>query len=51
MKDILGDMDNILVYIDDILTLQNEGELEDDHLWSIKKVLRKLEEKGFKANL
>ena len=44
-------MDYVLVYLDDILVIQKEGESEDDHLKKIDEVLSRLEKKGFRANL
>lgn len=51
MMDVLGDLDFVLCYLDDILVLQKEGESEDDHIRKIEMVLQRLEDKGFKANL
>ena len=51
MMDLLGDLDYVLVYIDDILILQREGETEEDHLSKLETVLSRLENKGFRANL
>ena len=51
MMDLLGDLDYVLVYINDILILQREGKREDDHLQKVATVLERLETKGFKANL
>jgi hypothetical protein len=39
MMEILGDLDYVLVYIDDILTIQRENETEQDHLNKVKTVL------------
>ena len=39
MKENLGDLDFVLVYIDNILIIQREGETEDDHLQKIETVL------------
>ena len=39
MMDLLGDLDYVLVYIDDILILQREGETEEDHLQKLDTVL------------
>ena len=35
----------------DILIIQKEGETEDDHLQKVEEVLKRLEDKGFRANL
>ena len=51
MMDLLGDLDYVLVYIDDILIIQREGETEQDHLNKIEVVLQRLQDKGFRANL
>ena len=51
MTELLGDLDNVLIYIDDILIIQREGESEEDHLKAIETVLSRLQNKGFKANL
>ena len=50
MMDLFQDLDYVLVYIDDILILQRQGETEDDHLKKIETVLSQLENKGFSAN-
>jgi len=51
MMDMLGDLDYVLVYIDDILIIQREGESESDHLCKVETVLTRLQNKGFRANL
>ena len=51
MMDMLGDLNFVLVYIDDILIVQKVGESEADHMKQIKPVLKCLEAKGFWANL
>ena len=51
MMDLLGDLDYVLVYIDDILIIQRVGESEDDHLNKVATVLDRLQEAGFRANL
>ena len=51
MVDLFQDLDYLLVYIDNILILQREGETEDNHLQKIEKVLSRLEATGFCANL
>ena len=40
MMDLLGDLDYVLVYIDDILLLQRHGETEEDHLKKMEVVLQ-----------
>jgi hypothetical protein len=51
MMEILGDLDYVLVYIDDILIIQRENETEQDHLDKVETVLHRLQTKGFRANL
>ena len=51
MMDLLGDLDYVLVYINDILILQREGESKDNNLQKVATVLERLKTKGFKANL
>ena len=51
MMEILGDLEHVLVYIDNILIVQREGETEEDHLKKIEEVLQRLQDAGFKANL
>ena len=51
MMDLLGDLDYVLVYIDDILLLQLHGEKEEDHLKKMETVLKRLNDIGFRANL
>ena len=45
------DLDYVLVYLDDILIIQKKGETEDDNLQKVEEVLKRLEDKGFRANL
>mgnify|MGYP002826318936 CR=1 FL=1 len=51
MMDLLGDLNFVLVYIDDILIIQREGETADGHLAKVEIVLQRLQDKGFRANL
>jgi hypothetical protein len=51
MTEMFCDLDYVLVYIDDILILQQENKTEDDHLDKIETVLSRLQNKGFRANL
>ena len=51
MMEVLGDLDFVLVYIDDILIIQRDGATEDEHLWKIELVLSCLQKKGFRAYL
>ena len=45
------DLDYVLVYIDDILSLQRHGEMEENHLKKMETVLKRLDDIGFNANL
>ena len=49
--DLLGDLDYVLVYINDILLLQHHGKSEEDHLKKMEVVLKRLNDIGFRANL
>ena len=49
MNNILGDLDFVLIYIDDILITSN-GTYED-HMQKLDIVLTRLEEKGFKCRV
>ena len=51
MMDMLGDLDYVLVYIDNILIIQREGKSEADHLEKVETVLHRLQKKGFRENL
>jgi hypothetical protein len=51
MMEILGHLDYVLVYIDNILIIQRANETEQDHLDKVKTVLHRLQTKGFRANL
>ena len=51
MMDVLGDLDYVIIYIDDVICLQKEGESEEDHLEKLETVMRRLKEAGFRANL
>ena len=51
MMDLLGNLDYILIYIDDILVLQCHGKSEKDHLKKLEVVLKQLNDIGFTANL
>ena len=51
MTGLFHDLDYVLVYLDDILIIQKEGKSEDDHLQKVEEVLKRLEDKGFRANL
>ena len=51
MMDLLGDLPFVLVYIDDILIIQQVGETEEDHLLWVETVLQRLQDKEFWANL
>ena len=51
MTGLFHDLDYVLVYLDNILIIQKEGETEDDHLQKVEEVLKRLEDKDFRANL
>ena len=51
MTNLFHDLDYVLVYLDDILVIQREGESEEDHLNKIDEVLTRLEKMEFRANL
>ena len=51
MTNLFHDLDYILVYLDDILVIQREGESEEDYLNKIDEVLTRLEKMDFRANL
>jgi hypothetical protein len=51
MNEILGDLPYVLVYIDDILILNNKSETAEDHITKIEHVLERLEKAGFAVNL
>ena len=51
MNELLGDLPYVLVYLDDILILNNKDETADDHLAKIEEVLSRLENVGFAVNL
>ena len=51
MTNLFHDLDYVLVYLDDILVIQREGESEEDHLNKIDEVLTRLEKMDFRANL
>ena len=51
MIDLLGNLDYVLVYVDDILLLQCQGESEGDYPIQIEVVLKQLNDIGFIANL
>ena len=51
MMELLGDLDCVLRYIDDILIIQREEESVDEHLKNLKIVLSRLQKAGFQANL
>ena len=51
MNDIFGDLDYVLVYLDDILILSNDKDTFDDHLNKVKTVFARLYKTGMKVNL
>ena len=42
MTDLFGDLDYVLVYIDNILVVQQKHETEEDHLQKVETVLERL---------
>ena len=51
MNDIFGDLDYVLVYLDDILILIKDEDTFEDHLNKIKTVFSRLHKMGMKVNL
>ena len=51
MNDIFGDLDYVLVYLDDILILSKDEDSFEDHLNKIKTVFSRLHKMGMKVNL
>ena len=51
MMNLLGDIPFVLVYTDDILIIQQVGETEEGHLLKTEAVHKRLQDKGFRANL
>merc|ERR1711884_706185 len=51
MNEILGDLPYVLIYIDDVLCLQEESESAEEHLEKLETILGRLEKAGFRANL
>ena len=51
MLDLLSDLDYVLVYINDILLLQRQGESKEDHLTKMEVLLKRLNDIVFSANL
>ena len=51
MNDIFGDLDYVLVYLDDILSLSNEEDSFEDHLEKVKVVFSWFHKMGTKVNL
>ena len=51
MNDIFGDLDYVLVYLDDILILSNEEDDFNAHLEKVKVVFSRLHKMGMKVNL
>lgn len=47
MNELLGDLQYVLVYIDDILILNTKTETAEDHIAKIDQVLKRLEKVGF----
>ena len=51
MNDIFGDLDYVLVYLDDILILSNDQDTFEDHLKKVQVVFSRLHKMGMKVNL
>ena len=51
IMELFQDLDFVLVYINDILILQQQGETEDKYLHKIDTVLSRLETAEFQVNL
>ena len=51
MNNLLGDLNYVLVYIDDILIRSDDCDTDDDHLEKLSTVLSHLEKVGFAVNL
>ena len=51
MNDVFGDLDYVIVYLDDILILSNEDDTFDDHLAKLNKVFKRSHHMGMKINL
>ena len=51
MNDIFGDLDYVLVYLDDILILSNEEDDFNAHLEKVKVMFSRLHKMGMKVNL
>ena len=51
MNEILGDLPYVLIYIDDVLCLQERGKSANDYLKKLETILGRLEKAGFRANL
>ena len=51
MMELLGDLEHVQVYIDDVLILQKAGKSEVGHITKTDKMLGWLDIKGFCANL
>ena len=52
MMDLVGNLDYVLVYVDDILSLQRHSETEEeDHLKKMEEVLQRLNVISFRASL
>ena len=47
----VGNLEHIIIYIDDILMIQKIGESEEDNMKKIEQVLERQDDKGFQVNL
>lgn len=51
MYGLLGHLDHVLCYLDDIAIIQRHGETTEEHLRKVEEVIDILEKKGFRCNL
>ena len=51
MNDIFGDLEYVLVYLDDFLILSNDQDTFKDHLQKVKTVFSRLHKMDMKVNL
>ena len=51
MNDIFGDVDYVLVYLDDILSLSKDEDSFEDHLTKTKTMFSQLHNMGMKVNI
>ena len=49
--DLLGHLEHILVFVEEILIIKKVGELENDHMKKIEQMLERLDVKGSRATV